>query len=147
MSLSSNQIIKKVDDFEYVTRDCVAGALHIYAGALLNSNSDGNVKLSSDATGELFAGVAVEEVSQASTASAADNKVQLISANSGKVVKLKLTSVTKADIGKLCYASADDAVTLSAGTYSVVVGRVMDIAETNYCWVKLINDLDTDTDT
>lgn len=147
MALSSNQNVKKIDDFEYVTRDCVAGALHIYAGALLNSNAAGNVKLSTDAASELFAGVAIEEVEQPSTASIGDNKVKLISANSGKTVKLKLTSVTKADIGKLCYASADDAVTLSAGTNSVVVGRVMDIAETNYCWVKLINDLDTDTDT
>lgn len=146
MSLSSNQNVKKIDDFEYAKRDCVAGALHIYKGALLNSNSAGNVLLSTDAASQLFAGVANEEVEQDSTAVAAENKVEVIAANSGKTIKLKLTSVSKADIGKLVYTSADDAVSLTS-TNAVVVGRIMDIAETNYCWVKLINDLDTDTDT
>jgi hypothetical protein len=145
MALSKNTNVKVIDDYKFTTRDCVAGALHIYSGALLNSNAAGNVLLSTDADAQYFAGVAIDEVEQASTASIADNTVQVIAANSGKVVRLKCTSVTKADIGKLVYASADDAVTLSEGTYSVVVGRIMDVDVTNYCFVKLINDLDTDT--
>lgn len=145
MALSANKILKKIDSFRYVTRDCVAGALHIYRTALLNSDASGNVKLSTDAASEKFAGISIEEVEQDSTASAADNTAKLISANSGQTVLLKCTSVTKADIGKLVYASADDAVLISSGTNSVVVGRIVDIETTDYCWVKMGDDLDTDT--
>lgn len=146
MSLSKNTRTQVIDDFKYATRDIVAGAIHIYEGALLNSDASGNVKLSTDAASEKFAGVATEEINQAAAASAADNNVKVIAANSGKVVRIKLTSVTKADIGKLAYASADDAVLLSSGTNAVIVGRIVNIDPVaNYCWIKLTDDLDTDT--
>jgi len=139
MALSKNEIVKFIDDFKVVNRDCVAGALQIYRGALINSDTSGNAKLASDAASELFAGVAMEEVTQAATASAADNQVQLISKGSGRVVRLQLTGVTKASIGLKCYANGDDIVALAATTTNdVEVGTIVDIdSVANYCWVQI----------
>lgn len=145
MALTANKIVKKINDFEYATRDCVAGTLHIFRNALLNSNAYGNVKPSSDAANERFAGVSMEEVNQDSSAAAGDNTVKLVSANSGKAVLLQLVGVTKANIGALAYATADDAVLLAAGTNGIIIGRIVEIETTDYCWIKLNNDLDTDT--
>lgn len=139
MALTKNQVYKFIDDFKYATRDCVAGALHVFQSALINSDASGNAKLSTDAASELFAGVAVEEVEQDSTASAADNTIELISKGSGKTVRMKLTGVTKAHIGLSVYAKADDEVQLvAAATNDVLVGEIMDIdTVANYCWVKI----------
>jgi hypothetical protein len=138
MAKSANGNLKFIDSFKITKRDVVAGTMHIYAGALVNSDASGNAKKATDAASELFAGVAVNEVDQASTASAGDNKVELIAKGSGKVVKMKFTGVTKASIGTDVVVKDDDEVqTAAAGTNDVAVGTIVDIAETNYCWVKI----------
>ena len=118
--------------------DVVAGAINIYKTAILNRDASGNVKLGSDAVSETFAGIAYEELLQGSGASAGDNQIQVIGAKTGNVVKLPFTGVTKADIGKDVYVNGDDAVALAATTTNDVrVGTIIDIAETNYCYVIL----------
>lgn len=139
MALSSNQKIQHMEDFKYATRDCVAGALHIYNGALLNSDASGNVKLSTDTASELFAGVSVEEVDQDSSASAGDNTAKVIAKGSGRAVRMKLTGVTKASIGAKAYASADDEVQLAAdATNDIEVGTIVALdTVANYCFVLI----------
>ncbi len=136
MALNANKILKVIDDFKFAKMDVVAGAIEIYRTALINRDASGNAKLSTNTTGEAFAGMAVEPVSQAAGASAGDNEVELISAGSGKAILVKLTGVTKADLYKTVYASADDAVSLTAGN-GVVVGEIVAIETTNYCWVVI----------
>lgn len=138
MALSANiDVVKQIDPM-YYKYDVVAGAIHIYRGAILNRDASGNVKLGTDAASETFAGIAYKELDQASTASAGDNQMEVIGANTGKVVKLKFTGVTKASIGLDVYVNGDDAVALAATTTNDVrVGTIIDIAETNYCLVVL----------
>ena len=97
------------------------------------------LKLSSDTTAETFAGVATEEVEQASTASAGDNQVDFIGAGSGRLVRMKLTGVTKAQIGLSAYAKADDEVQLVGdATNDILVGVIRKLDEVaNYCWVQI----------
>jgi len=139
MALSKNEIVKKIDDFEFVLRDTVASTLHVYRTALMNSDASGNVKLSTDAASEIFAGVAVEELNQDSSASAGDNQVEMISKNSGKTIKVKLTGVTKANVGSKAYAKADDEVQLVGdATNDVEIGIIVNVADvTNYCYVRI----------
>lgn len=136
MALSANKIVKVIDDFKFAKMDVVAGAIEIYRTALINRDASGNAKLSTNTAGEVFAGMAVEPVSQEASAVAGDNEVELISAKSGKAILVKLTGVTKADLYKTVYASADDAVTLTAGN-NVVVGSIVAIETTDYCWVVI----------
>lgn len=138
MSLTKNGNVKVVEDHKYVFRDCVAGALQLYTNAMVNSDASGNVKVAGDTASELFAGIVVAEVTQDSAASIADNQAELIGKGSGKVVKLKFTGVTKASIGVSVYVVDDESVALVATTTNdVLVGVIVDIAETNYCWVRI----------
>lgn len=148
MSLANNGRLKTVEDFRQIVgegthsngdNDLVAGAIHVYESALLNRDASGNLKISGDTASELFAGIAMEEVDQASTASAGDNQVGIISAGSGRLVKMKLTGVTKAQIGLSAYAKADDEVQLVGdATNDVLVGVIRKLDEVaNYCWVQI----------
>lgn len=138
MALTENQDVVSKLDYMYDTYDVVAGAIHIHRGAILNRDSSGNVKLGSDAASETFAGVAYEELEQASGASAGDNTIKVIAAKSGKVVKLGFTGVTKAEIGLDVYVNGDDQVALAATTTNDVrVGTIVGVAETNYAYVAL----------
>lgn len=138
MALSENQDVVSKLDYMYDKYDVVAGAIHIYRGAILNRDASGNLKLGGDTASELFAGISMEELNQATGGSAGDNKIKVIAAKSGKVVKLPFTGVTKASIGLDVYVNGDDAVALAATTTNNVrVGTIVAMAETNYCYVAL----------
>lgn len=139
MGLSNNVRTKTIEDFKFSNRSCLAGALHVYESALMNSNAAGDVKLSTDAASELFAGVSTEEVEQTAAAVAGDNSVKLISRGSGRLIRVKLTGVTKAQLGLNAYAKADDEVQLvGAATNDVLVGSIEELdSVANYCWVKI----------
>lgn len=139
MSLANNVRTKVIDDFKFNETSVLAGAIHIYESALINRNAAGDVKLSTDAASETFAGVATEEVDQAAAAVAGDNTVKLISRGSGKLIRVKLTGVTKAHLGLNAYAKADDEVQLVGdATNDVLVGSIEMLDEVaNYCWVKI----------
>jgi len=138
MALSANTSIVDVKDFTRYDQAVASGAIHFYKGALCNFNSSGYVKLGADTSGELFAGVALEELNQATGGSNGDNDIQLIPAKSGAVVELTLTSVAVTDIGSLCYVNGDDVVALAATTTNdVPVGTIVALSSTaNKCLVK-----------
>lgn len=138
MALTDNIQVEWKDNYLKDTFDVASGAIEIFQGAICNFNSSGYVKLGSDTSGEKFAGVAMQYLDQELGGANGDNQIQLIPAKSGKVVKLKLTGVTVANIGSLCYVNGDDAVALAATTTNdVPVGTIVNVAETNYAWVVL----------
>jgi hypothetical protein len=139
MTLSANAAIVDVKDFTRYKQAVASGAIHFYKGAICNFNSSGYVKLGTDTSGELFAGIALEELNQATGGSNGDNDLLLIPAKSGAVVELTLTSVAVTNIGSSVYVSADDAVALAATTSNDVrVGTIVALSETaNKCLVKL----------
>ena len=136
MALTENTVKEVMEAPNYVDRDVVAGAIEIFRGSILNADASGNVKLASDTAGELFAGVSMVYSSQDASALAGDKKVKVLSKGSNSAIKLKLTGVTKADIGKSVYAVDDEEVTLTAG--NVLVGTVFDVSETtDYAFVLI----------
>ena len=139
MTLSANAAIVDVKDFTRYKQAVASGAIHFYKGAICNFNSSGYVKLGTDTSGELFAGIALEELNQATGGSNADNDILLIPAKSGAVVELTLASVAVTNIGSSAYVSADDAVALvGATTHDVRVGTIVALSTTaNKCLVKL----------
>jgi len=139
MTLSANAAIVDVKDFTRYKQAVASGAIHFYKGAICNFNSSGYVKLGTDTSGELFAGVALEELDQATGGSNGDNDILLIPAKSGAVVELTLASVAVTNIGSSAYVSADDAVALvGTTTNDVRVGTIVALSATaNKCLVKL----------
>lgn len=140
MALSANQAVNFLPDFSYREIPAKSGAIHFYKGALVNYDASGfYAKLGSDTSGEVFAGVAVEELNQATGGSNGDNNIKVIPAGSMKVVELTLTSVARTNIGSDCYTNGDDVVALAATTTNDVrVGRIVDVSATaNKCWVLL----------
>jgi hypothetical protein len=139
MALSANTSIIDVKDFTRYNQAVASGAIHFYKGAICNFNSSGYVKLGGDIASELFAGIALEELNQASGGSNGDNNILLIPAKSGAVVELTLPSVAVTNIGSLCYVNGDDAVALvGTTTNDVPVGTIVALSNTNNkCFVKL----------
>jgi len=138
MALSSNQPINLIPDFTYRDVPVASGAIHFYKNALVNRNSSGYAKLGADTAGEVFAGIAFEELDQATGGANGDNDIKLIAAKSGVVVKLTLTGVAITDIGADCFVNGDDVVALAATTTNDVrVGRIVDIGDTNEAYVVL----------
>ncbi len=139
MALSENSAINDIKDFTRYKQAVASGAIHFYKGALCNFNSSGYVKLGADTASEVFAGIALEELDQASGGSNGDNDLLLIPAKSGAVVELTLTSVAVTNIGSACYVNGDDVVALAATTSNDVrVGTIVALSETtNKCFVKL----------
>ena len=139
MALTENQKIITFPDFSFRKFDVVAGAIVIYKGAILNRNAAGYAVLGSDTTGERFLGIAYEELNQAATALAGDNKINVIPAYSGVTAELTLTGATIADVGREAYSNGDDVLAFGDDvTHNVSVGRVVDIAATNKVLVKFI---------
>lgn len=139
MTLSANAAIVDVKDFTRYKQAVASGAIHFYKGAICNFNSSGYVKLGTDTSGELFAGIALEELDQATGGSNGDNDILLIPAKSGAVVELTLASVAVANLYASAYVSADDAVALVATTTNDVrVGTIVALSATaNKCLVRL----------
>lgn len=139
MALSANQAVTKIVDFGNYKQEVASGAIHIYKGAICNFNASGYVKLGSDTSGEKFAGIAVEELNQATGGSNGDNSISLIPAKSGVVVELTLTGVAIDDKYVDCFVNGDDVVALAATTTNDVrVGTIVDLSDVaNKCLVLL----------
>lgn len=125
--------------------EMASGALDIHQGDNINYNSSGYGKASSDTSGEVFAGVAMEELKVASgdNGTAGTYKLKIIPAGAGNIVRRKLTATratavpgTDVYIGVSADSSAANEVnlaTLSTGTVTnnVKVGKVFAFVSTS----------------
>lgn len=106
----------------------VAAAATLFAGAMLNFDSSGNVVAATDAAGEEFAGVAIQEYNN-SGGSAGDIIAEF---ETGQVEKVVLSSVEAADVGTNVFIVDDDTVTDgTAATNNVSVGKLVRIDGTD----------------
>lgn len=139
MALSSNQEVNKIVDFGAYEYGVASGAIHFYKGAICNFNTSGYVKLGADTANEKFAGIATEELNQATGGSNGDNNIKVIPAKSGVVVELTLTGVAITNIGDDVYVNGDDVVALAATTTNDVrVGTIVALSDVaNKCKVIL----------
>lgn len=130
MALTENQKIKLTPDLTYQDREVIAGAIHFYVGAICNFNTSGYLKLGGDVASETFAGIAFNELDQGSGALAGDNSLITIAAKSGVAVRLGITGVTIADLGKDVFVNGDDLVALAGVTTNDVrVGSIYALTE------------------
>lgn len=138
MPLTENEKTEVIPNFTRWEQDVASGAIHFFKNAICNFNSSGYVKLGSDTAGELFAGIALEELDQATGGSNGDNNIKLIPAKSGEVVQLTLTGVAVTDIGADAFVNGDDVVALAATANDVRVGTIVALSdEANKCLIKL----------
>lgn len=139
MALTENQETKLIPNFKRWEQAVASGAIHFFKNAICNFNAAGFVKLGGDTASEKFAGIALEELDQASGGSNGDNDIKLIPANSGEVVLLTLTGVAVDDIGVDVFVNGDDVVALAATTTNDVrVGVIVALGDnSNECYVKL----------
>lgn len=106
------------------------GVSKIYRNALVGLNPAGHLK--AFVPGDLFAGVAYE---------ACDNSAGTAGAVTCRVIKtadveLPFTSVAQTDVGRACFATSDNALSLT-GHFDAYVGRVMGVATTDVAIVRL----------
>ena len=138
MALTRNQETKIYPDLTRSEYPVAAGAIHFYKNAICNFDTSGYVKLGADTASEIFAGISLEELDQATGGANGDNKLKVIPLKSGEVVELTLTGVVITDIGVDAFVNGDDVVALAATTTNDVrVGTIIDIVATNQCLVKL----------
>lgn len=138
MALSSNQVIKTKNNPSRAKGPVASGAIHIYKGALLNWSATGYLELAADTASEVFAGVALEELNQATGGSDGDNEVNFIPAGSGEWVKMTTGTISRANVGDKVYANGDDQVDLAATTTNdVEVGVIREYISTTSAYVQI----------
>lgn len=115
----------------------VAASTHIYAGARVSVNADGYLIRSTDTSGSIFKGVAVEEVNN--TGSAGD--VSCLVDIGGAEVYCTHTTGSLADPtnrGDHVYNDGDDAVDVYSGVSNPsYAGQITEVVSATKCWVKV----------
>lgn len=130
---------------QFIEIPMASGALDIHQGDNISYNSSGYGKASSDTSGDVFAGVAMEElkVASADNGSAGLFTLKIIPAGAGNIVRRKLTATratavpgTDVYIGVSADSSAANEVNLAtesnnAVTNNVKVGKVFAFVSTS----------------
>lgn len=138
MALAANKTTKVQTTFNNERYGVGAGAIHIYKGALLNFGTDGYLKLASDTSGEVFAGVALEELNQAAGGTDGDNEINIIPAGSNNLIEMKTGTIAVTDIGKTVYTKSDDQVELAATTTNdIPAGVIRKVLSTTSALVQI----------
>ncbi len=131
-ALTENTKIDFIADPSYDKQPVISGAIHIFKNAICSLNAAGGfVVLGTDTASETFAGIAQEELDQATGGSNGDNDILLLKAGSNIPVLLPITGVTQADVNKDVFIVDDGAVALVAVTNNDVrVGKIYKLTDT-----------------
>lgn len=111
----------------------VATGQTIFAGALVSNNSGGYLVEATDASGDVFVGIAVDATDGATTS----NGGQSIRVIRRGLVLLTYTSVSQTDVDTTAYVVDDETVAaVGTTTNDVPVGKVRALGSSaNTCWV------------
>ena len=118
---------------QYREVELASGALDIYKGDNININASGYAKAASDTSGEVFAGVATEELHVSATENAANGtfKIAIIPALGGNIVRRKLSATratalpgTDVYIGLAANSPAGNEVALATTSNGSVSNKV-----------------------
>lgn len=130
MALTENTKITLIPDPTNFKQPVALGAIQFFKNAICSFNSSGFLKLGGDTAGETFAGIAANELNQASGGANGDNELLLITSGSSRVVLLAFTGVVQADLGADVFIVDDGSVALAATTTNDVrVGKVWALTE------------------
>lgn len=110
-----------------------------YAGAMLGINTSGYVTKFDDAASLKFVGVVADSV-PLEVESGGSNGDKHINAERPRYILCSLSGAAITDMGKLVYASYDNAVVLTTGTYGNVVGRIVKYHASGKVWVDTWDD-------
>lgn len=126
---ANREIDRQLDTSRFVYP--LGAGVHAYRDGFAGLDPAGNAK--AFVPGDLFAGLFEAEVNNSAGAAAAKSAAVICEG----VFALPLTGVTKADVGKPCYAIDDTSVALT-GHPDAYVGRIVDLADAaNYALVRL----------
>lgn len=124
-TLTENKKIAHFPDPTYYKQPVASGAIEFFKGGICNFNTAGFVKLGTDTASENFAGIARDELDQATGGSNGDNSLELLMAGSGNLVILDITGVVQADINKDVFVVDTGSVALVGVTSNDVrVGKI-----------------------
>lgn len=123
---------------EGISRQLKMSNVHLYEGTLVSINSSGYAVKSSDTSGDVFAGIAREEVDN-SAGSAGDLYMPVWSTG---VVELAANwSAAQTDVGTKVYAVDNHTVDLAANTTNdVLVGIVVEVISASVVRVAITPD-------
>lgn len=137
-ALSANKLIKSRPHPSRAKAGVTAGAIHIYKGALLCWAADGYLTPATDTASLKFAGVALEELNQATGGSDGDNLVEYIPAGSGEWVEMTTGTIAVTNIGDKVYVEDDGTVDLAAATTNdIEVGTIRRVISTKSAEVQI----------
>lgn len=112
-------------------------AVKVWEGALVSVNSSGYVTNATDASGDIFVGVADETVDN-SGGSAGDKELKV--RIGGVVDVVSGFSAAQTNVTDLVYASDNQTVDLAANlTNDVLVGRIVEVTSSSKLRVALVN--------
>jgi hypothetical protein len=110
----------------------VAAGVKIYAGSLVCVNASGYAAPAADAAGHRFAGVALEQMDNASGADGA----QTVRVRRAGVFEFDAGAITQAMVGAAMYA-ADDHTFDGAGVNSIKVGQLVKYVSATKGWIDI----------
>lgn len=119
MALSANS--QKIHKDPNLISIPVEEAVHIYAGALVCTNSAGYAVPANDTAGYVFQGFAVKE---ADNTSGADGAINVLVQRVG-ILPLAITGATQATVGKMVYLTDDATVSVTKQTVPIPIGKVV----------------------
>ena len=140
MSMSENKAIEYKFSGLIDTQPVASGEIHIYKAALLNFNANGYLKLGADTSGEAFAGVAMNELVQATGLDLGYNSMKFMRAGSKAIIENVTinTAVDQSNLGDNVYVMADDAVDLTGGSSNkVLAGTIFNIKSSTLIDVQI----------
>ncbi len=108
----------------------LAAAVHLYKGSLASFDGSGDLKPLT--AGEVFAGIAFEEKDNSSGA-AGDKKARVYTVGD---FELALAGATAANNGVAVYASADDTLTYTS-TSNTLVGKQVSVASSGVILLRI----------
>lgn len=117
---------------EGILIDVPLAAVKVFKGANVSYNAAGFAKGSSDTTGEVFAGVAIETVDNSAGAAGA----KIVRVWREGVLSMPIVGATQAAVGKNVYAVDDNVVGLTT-TNSLLVGKVVQFVSATEVRVKI----------
>jgi len=119
---------------EFIIQLPVKASTKIYKGSLVTIDATGYALPSADTAATFVAGIALEQVDNSSGASGA--KFIRVAAN--VMALLNVTGAfNQADVGKTCFVSDDNTVSVVATTNNIKVGRVLIRVSATSAWVYI----------
>lgn len=132
-ALSSDKRTERTEGVEVSVP--VKGSTTIYAGAMVSVGADGYAVPASDATGQIFMGIALEHVDNSS---GSDGDKSVVVRRAGLVKISAGSTISQANVGDKVYAVDDQTVDIAANTTNdILVGKIAAFSSSSAAWIDI----------